>query len=309
MNASPSPMLLLADSMPALGPLWQAGIVLGFAIVLFAVLFAVQRRTGDAGIVDVGWSYGVALGAIFCAATGSGSVVYRVVIGAMIGFWGLRLGTHILVDRVLSGHEDGRYQMAREKFGERIQSFLFWFYQAQAVTVPLLCLAPIAVAATTEPTLGPLAYARIGVYALAIGGEWVADRQLARFKKSPASKGADGRSRTCRVGLWRYSRHPNYFFEWLLWVAYALVASASSLWYLALVPVVVMYLLLTKVTGIPPTEARAVITRGEDYRQYQRTTSAFIPWFPRADPGPSERGSDGSDRDASHDNVSTKAGA
>lgn len=308
MNASPLSIFLLADAMPTLSPLWQAGIVLGFAIVLFAVLFGVQRRTGDAGIVDVGWSYGVALGAIFCAATGSGSVVHRVVIGAMIGFWGLRLGTHILVDRVLSGHEDGRYQMAREKFGDKIQAFLFWFYQAQAVTLPLLCLAPIAVGVTTETTLGPLAYAGIGVYALAIGGEWVADRQLARFKKSPASKGADGRSRTCRVGLWKYSRHPNYFFEWLLWVAYALIAAASPLWYLAVVPMVVMYLLLTKVTGIPPTEARAVITRGEDYRQYQRTTSAFFPWFPRADPGPREGREDPSRDGASSDKVSTKAG-
>ncbi len=194
----------------------------------------------------------------------------------MLGLWGLRLGTHILTDRVLTGHEDGRYQMARERLGAGFQRFMLLFFQMQAASVPLLCLAPIAVATTTRPALGPLAIAGIGLYLVSIAGETIADRQLKRFKREPANRG-----RTCREGLWRYSRHPNYFCEWLLWVSCALVAAESRLWWLALVPVGVMYLLLTRVTGIPPTEAQSIRSRGEDYVAYQRETNALFPWFPR----------------------------
>jgi steroid 5-alpha reductase family enzyme len=83
------------------------------------------------------------------------------------------------------------------------------------------------------------------------------------------------------VGLWRYSRHPNYFFEWLIWVAFALFAlgSPAGLWGL-FSPALILYFVL-RVTGIPATEAQAIRTRGEEYRRYQQTTSAFVPWFPR----------------------------
>lgn len=262
--------------MTTLSPIEQCLWILAASVVTFSALWIAQRKTGDAGIVDVGWSYGVALGAVFVALTGSGSVAHRAVIATMIGLWGLRLGTHILTDRVLTGREDGRYQMARERFGPRFQPFMFVFYQLQALSVPLLCLAPVAIATTTQATLGPLAIAGIALYVLALIGEAIADSQLKRFKREPANKG-----RTCRAGFWRYSRHPNYFFEWLLWIAYALVAAQSPLWWLALLPVVVMYLLLTRLTGIPPTEAQSLRSRGDDYRAYQKETSPFFPWWPR----------------------------
>ncbi|MBX3316023.1 MAG: DUF1295 domain-containing protein [Phycisphaeraceae bacterium] len=262
--------------MPTLTPLEQVVWLLVASVLLFGLLWLAQRKTGDAGIVDVGWSYAVAVGAVFAAATGEGSTHHRLLIATMIGLWGFRLGTHILTDRVLTGHEDGRYQMARERFGDRFQPFMFIFYQFQAISVPLLCLAPIAAATTSRNGLGPIALAGLGLYLIAVAGESLADMQLKRFKKDAANKG-----KTCRAGLWRYSRHPNYFFEWLLWVSYALVAAESPHWWLALVPVATMYLLLTRITGIPPTEAQSVRSRGDDYRAYQKETSAFFPWFPR----------------------------
>lgn len=272
--------------MMTLAPAEQGLWILGASALLFAALWIVQRRLGDAGIVDVGWSYAVATGAIFVSLTGTGSVAHRTLIAVMLGLWGLRLGTHILTDRVLTGREDGRYQMAREKFGDRFQPFMLVFYQMQAISVPLLCLAPIAIATSTRGSLGVMSLAGIAVYAVAIMGEAAADRQLKRFKREPSNRG-----KTCRVGLWRYSRHPNYFFEWLLWVSCALVAAESPLWWLSLVPVGVMYLLLTRVTGIPPTEAQSIRSRGDEYRSYQRETSAFFPWFPRRAVGAS--GSEG----------------
>jgi steroid 5-alpha reductase family enzyme len=92
---------------------------------------------------------------------------------------------------------------------------------------------------------------------------------------------AANRGHTCRDGLWRYSRHPNYFFEWLHWWAYVpLSLGAAGGWATILAPLVMLFFLFC-VTGIPATEAQALQSRGADYRQYQRTTSAFFPWFPR----------------------------
>jgi steroid 5-alpha reductase family enzyme len=113
---------------------------------------------------------------------------------------------------------------------------------------------------------------------VAIAGEAIADRQLARFRAHPANRG-----KTCRVGLWSVSRHPNYFFEWLIWCAYIPLSIGSPLFFAALLGPVLLLVFLLKVSGVPPTEAQAVSSRGEDYRRYQRTVSVFFPWFPKED--------------------------
>ena len=97
------------------------------------------------------------------------------------------------------------------------------------------------------------------------------------FKADPANKG-----KTMRYGLWRYSRHPNYFFQWLTWVAYALIALAAPYGWIGLVsPLLILYLILF-VTGVKPAEEQALKSRGDDFRRYQRETSVFIPWPPRS---------------------------
>jgi steroid 5-alpha reductase family enzyme len=110
----------------------------------------------------------------------------------------------------------------------------------------------------------------------AVGGEWVADRQLVRFRADPVNRG-----RTCRDGLWRYSRHPNYFFEALHWWAYVLMGVGVPFGWVTLLGPLLMTVALLKISGFPLAEAQALASRGEDYRNYQRTTSAFIPWFPK----------------------------
>jgi steroid 5-alpha reductase family enzyme len=116
----------------------------------------------------------------------------------------------------------------------------------------------------------------MGLAAVAIVGEYLADSQLARFKHDPENKG-----KTCQIGLWHYSRHPNYFFQWLLWVAIALYATSSPNGLFAwIAPVLMLYFLLF-VTGIKATEERALVSR-VDYAEYQKRTSAFIPWFPKS---------------------------
>jgi steroid 5-alpha reductase family enzyme len=122
-----------------------------------------------------------------------------------------------------------------------------------------------------------LEYVGIGFWLVAVIGESIVDAQLAAFRREPANRG-----HVCERGLWNYSRHPNYFFEWLVWVAWAIYAAASPFGWLALICPLVMLFFLFRVTGIPATEAQALRSRGQEYARYQRTTSAFVPWFKKS---------------------------
>jgi steroid 5-alpha reductase family enzyme len=114
------------------------------------------------------------------------------------------------------------------------------------------------------------------VWLVALAGESIADSQLKSFKSRPVNKG-----KVCQIGLWRYSRHPNYFFEWLIWVAYFVFALASPFGSLSILCPLLMLYFLFKVTGIPATEEQAIRSKGEAYCNYQRSTSVFVPWFPK----------------------------
>jgi steroid 5-alpha reductase family enzyme len=243
---------------------------------VMVALWVVQRAHRDAGIVDVGWAAGLGLLAVLYAVLGSGDPPRRLLVAGMACAWSLRLAWYILVNRVIGKPEDGRYQTLRSKWGNDAQSRFFVFFQLQAL-VDVIFAIPFLVA-MTNPRAGFGAWDLAGVlvWVVAVGGEAFADRQLAVFRADPANRG-----RTCRVGLWRASRHPNYFFEWLHWWSYVLLAVGSPWWALTLIGPALMLFFLFKVTGIPATEAQALASRGDDYRDYQRTTSAFVPWFPR----------------------------
>ncbi len=258
-------------------------VVAGLAVVslLMAGLWLVQRKTGNAGIVDVGWTAGVGLLGIFFAATSNGCLPRRILVGVLIGVWSLRLAIYLLVDRVIGQPEEGRYRALRAKWGSTAERRLFFFFQMQALAAVFFALPVLVVA--YHPLLRWTVWDAVGslLWCASVVNTILADRQLARFKRRPENRG-----KTCRQGWWRYSRHPNYFFEWLHWWSYvALAVGAPYGWLTILAPVVMLYFLL-RVTGIPPTEAQAVASRGEDYRRYQRTTSAFVPWFPRKEPEP-----------------------
>ena len=256
---------------------------------VMALLWRVQKRTGNAGIVDVAWSFGTGLvGVAFCV-FGSGLPARRLLLGAMIGVWGCRLGWH-LWQRMQREPEDGRYTEIREKTGENADRWLFGFFQVQAVWA-LIFASPIFLAArnsTGDPEaalggLGLLDFVGAAIWLIAIGGETLADRQLAAFKSDPDSKG-----KVCRRGLWAWSRHPNYFFEWTHWFAYVAIGWSASYGWTTLFGPAVMLFFLTKVTGIPPTERQALRSRGEAYRRYQEEVSAFVPLPPKGgSPAPS----------------------
>jgi steroid 5-alpha reductase family enzyme len=254
----------------------QSGLIAAGAVSLMFVLWVLQVVRRDASSVDVGWAFGLGVSAIVCALTGEGDPSRRLLIGVMGGVWGLRLAWHLLVDRIIGKPEDGRYQELRARWGAGANRFFFVFFQFQALLILILSPPFMLAAADQTPGLRPLDWLGLAVWIIGLAGESIADMQLRAFKAKPQSKG-----KTCREGLWRYSRHPNYFFEWLMWCAYAIVASGHPWgWVAWTAPALILFFVL-KVTGIPPTEARALKTRGDDYRDYQRTTSAFVPWFPR----------------------------
>lgn len=257
---------------------WQEQLVwiaAGSGLVMIA-LWLLQLRTKDAGVVDVGWAACLGAAAAFCAFTGEGDAARRAIVGVMGATWGFRLAVHLLLDRVLRGPEDGRYQMMREKFARRVNSVFLFFFLAQAVLVAILSAPFLIAARDTRPSPSVLDLLGPSVWLVGLIGETIADRQLAQFKRAGTNGG-----RVCDVGLWRYSRHPNYFFEWLMWIGYATVAAGAPSGWLAWTAPALILLFVIKLTGIPPTEARALKSRGEAYRQYQRTTSAFVPWFPK----------------------------
>ncbi len=256
----------------------QFGAIGALAALAMLAVWLLQLRTKDAGVVDVTWAASLGAAAILCAMTGEGDTARRILIGTIGGLWGIRLALHLLFDRVLSGPEDGRYQMMRETFGRRVNFIFFWFFQAQALLVVILALPFVLASSFDAPSAGlrPLDYAAAALWVVGLSGEWLSDHQLKQFKADPANKG-----KVCNVRLWRYSRHPNYFFEWLMWCAYALVALSVPHGWIAISAPALILLFVLKLTGIPPTEARAIRSRGDAYREYQRTTSAFFPWFPK----------------------------
>lgn len=246
------------------------------AALLMLGLWLRHLRIRNAGLVDVGWTVSVAAIAVLYAAWGPGAPARKWLLAAMMVVWGARLATYLLRDRIVGRPEDARYSDLRARRSPAAALAFFPFFQAQALLAALFATPALIVAFNPAPALSGLEVGAALLWLAAFGGEALADRQLERFKARPASRG-----RTCREGLWRYSRHPNYFFEWLVWVAYALYALASPWGVLALAAPALMLYFLFRVTGIPATEAQAVRSRGEEYRQYQETTSAFFPWFPR----------------------------
>lgn len=261
-------------------PNWMLLLWIGLgAALMMALLFLIQRRTGNAAIVDVGWSFGLGASAVVYAALAEGDPLRRVNLAIIGGGWGLRLAWHIFSDRVLAGHTDGRYEDLKQRWGSAFQRNLALFFQAQALLVVVLSLPFLLAASKPDPWPGPFDILATSLWLVGIVGESIADMQLKRFKSRP-----DAAGRTCREGLWRYSRHPNYFFEWIIWLGFGALALGAPSGWLAMIAPALMLLLILKVTGIPPTEARAIASRGDDYRRYQRETSPFIPWFPKRTP-------------------------
>jgi len=248
---------------------------LGILLAFFAIVWAIGVKIRNYSFLDVIWSYGVAIVAPIYAAVGPGNTERKIAFTVLGMAWSLRLGSYIFF-RVLKHHpqEDVRYQGLRQRWSGT--GMFLVFHELQAITVAIFSL-PFLLAAWCTMPLRELDMVGLAIVVFALLGESLADRQMKRFKADPANKG-----RVCESGFWHYSRHPNYFFEFLVWVGFALASIDAPHGWVTLVCPVLMYYFLTKVTGIPLTEEYALKSKGDAYREYQRTTSAFFPWFRKA---------------------------
>ncbi len=260
----------------AIQMLW---IGLAFMLLYMAVLWAVHIPMRNAGIVDVGWASGFAfLIWIYYPISPNDSLRGWIITG-MVTLWSIRLSWHLL-ERFLRSGEDGRYAQIRENWKSYLPVKFFFFFEFQALLNVILSVPFIVILAHYRPEMNWIEWAAAGLWSIGIAGESVSDYQLKRFKSDPANQG-----KTCMTGLWKYSRHPNYFFEWLIWVSYFVFALGSPFGWISITAPILMLYFLLKVTGIPATEEQALKTKGEEYRDYRRTTSAFIPWFRKTPKG------------------------
>jgi len=249
--------------------------------ILMAFAWVVQQKSGNSGWVDTIWTFSVGLvgaGSALWPAGGEAPNARQWLVAALVAIWSLRLGGHIAI-RTAGITDDPRYAAFAKEWGVDSPRRMFVFLQNQALgSIPLVF--SIFVAARF-----PLASLRwqdiLGAVILLVGiaGEALADTQLKRFRENPVNKG-----RVCDFGLWRWSRHPNYFFEWFCWLAYPVIGLSPDYgWGLAtLLAPLFMYWILVYVTGIPPLEAQMLRSRGDRYRDYQSRTSPFFPWLPQA---------------------------
>ncbi|GLR67011.1 membrane protein [Acidocella aquatica] len=263
----------------------MTGLIVAMALGLTAAMcgaWVLQRYTRNAGWIDVVWSFATGAAAV-AGALGSGTAPggRQVAVAALAAAWSLRLGAH-LWHRVAHGPEDARYVNFRHAWGAAYEAYMFGFVLIQALAAFFLALVVLIAARNPAPGLQPGDIAAVLLLAIAIAGEAIADAQLRRFKAAPAHHG-----KICDQGLWRWSRHPNYFFEWLVWIAFALFAlplpAGGYAWgWAALAGPLLMYWLLVHVSGIPPLEAQMLKSRGAAFVAYQARTNAFFPGPPRS---------------------------
>lgn len=269
------------------------GAALAFAVLEMSLTHWVARRLKNNGIVDVVWSAGFAGIALVFALLApalrdhSPLDLRRTFLLIMVLSWSFRLAGHLAVRvRKHHPHEDVRYAQLRVEWGDQVDRRMFGFFQLQGAIQVVLSVPWLVVFLNPDPVRNlaqftVLELAAATLWILALVGEGIADRQLAAFRRNPANQG-----KVCQNGLWYYSRHPNYFFEWLVWVAFALYACGSPFGWLGFIAPALMWHFLVNVTGIPMTEQLSVRSKGDAYREYQRTTSPFVPWFKRTPSNP-----------------------
>lgn len=243
--------------------------------VLMALAWSYLSRKGKRGHVDLLWAAAIGGQALIYALLSEGWGPRRFALALLAAVWALRLSAH-LATRLGRDGEDGRYLAMEEAAGARAPLFFFGFFQMQAIAAWVFALPFASLSQDPEPAWRIWEILALLLWCGSLLGNGLADRQLDRWRSDPTNKG-----KTCRTGLWNWSRHPNYFFEWLLWCAYPVAAIGTPYLLLNVVLAALMLFMVTKVSGIPFTEQQALRSRGEDYRTYQETTSAFFLLPPR----------------------------
>jgi len=260
--------------------LWAFGLISLWMLLAWTI--AVRVR--NAGVGDVACHSSFALLMIwFATASPSGEPTRLWLFGTMVTAWSVRfayrVGRHVWLKHP---DEDGQYARWREDWGasnDNVEAQLFWFFQGRGVIALLLSSPLLIVALNPARSLHTVEWFAMGLWVVGFLGGTLADAQLERFRAEPGN-----RNRVCTTGLRRYSRHPVYFCDWIVWNSFALFALGSDIgWMTVYTPVMMLYLLLF-VSGIPQREKTLERRFGDEYVTYQRRTSMFIPWRQKSPP-------------------------
>jgi steroid 5-alpha reductase family enzyme len=276
-----------ADLQPtALLPALAVGVAAVLALFSLVWLYSLKKR--DVSLIDIFWGPGLALAAWVFALrgplddTGAFFSPMQWVYLALVSVWGLRLALHIAARH---HGEDYRYRQMREKAGPSFAwRSLFTVFWLQAALVGVICLPHLFIQLRPRPQgLVATDYAALALFAIGFFFEVAADWQLQRFRNDPANKG-----KVLRTGLWRYSRHPNYFGDATIWLAFAVGALASRGGWVGFFSFALELFLLLKVSGVVLLE-KTIVKRRPGYEDYISTTPAFFPWFPKRKSGRGRR--------------------
>lgn len=248
--------------------------LLGAVSAALTLLFLFSKLIKNAGIVDVFWAASFGVISLVFAAASPGLLERKVALLIAVLPWSLRMTIHLLV-RFLKEHphEDKRYASLREQWGQRADLMMYLVFLFQGVLITILSAPFLLVAANTNSGIGAAEILGVSICLTGTVGEAIADEQLRKFKDNSDNKG-----KVCSYGLWNYSRHPNYFFEFIVWVGFYVLAASSPFGLFTIYCPLLMLYLLTQMTGIKISEEQSLKSRGEAYRNYQQTTSAFFPW-------------------------------
>ncbi|MEO5964328.1 MAG: DUF1295 domain-containing protein [Candidatus Limnocylindrales bacterium] len=247
----------------------------GAIVVLMVATWLLSLVWQDASIVDPVWPLGFVVVVWVARAIADGNDARQWLLVALVSVWGLRLSGY-LAWRKRGAPEDFRYQAMRRKYGARFPAVsLVTVFLLQGVLMWIVSLPAQLGQVRATPDLGILAMLGTVLWAVGFGFETVGDAQLARFKADPASAG-----QVMDRGLWRYTRHPNYFGDACVWWGIALVAAETGIGAVGLVGALVMNVLLARVSGVPMLE-RTMAKRRPGYPEYVRRTSGFLPRPPK----------------------------
>lgn len=250
----------------------------GVIAALMLLTWLISVLVNDASIVDIVWGFGLVVATWTTYIVGD-PTARGLLTAVLVSIWGLRL-TIYLAWRNLGKPEDHRYQAMRRKHPDSfwLRSLLTVFL-LQGALMWIVALAPVSTQvppADGSVGLGWVDYLGAGIWLIGLVFETVGDLQLARFKSQPGSKG-----KVMDRGLWRYTRHPNYFGDFCVWWGLFLIALANGAWW-AVVSPIVMSVLLLRVSGVRLLE-KGIVRRRPEYARYIETTNAFFPGPPRAD--------------------------
>jgi steroid 5-alpha reductase family enzyme len=245
-------------------------IVFFYLVLQMCFIWIVYRLLKNPSVVDASWSIGLLMSGLIYL--GSMLITQRTtLVGALLTLWALRLAGYLWYTRILQGHIDKRYTELSNNWKINQSLGFFLNFQLQGLLIFIISFIFYLISNSNNPSLTLLDGMALVIVLVGVAGESVADLQLYRFKNR--QKGG-----VCNIGLWNYSRHPNYFFDWLTWLGFTLFAFQSNKGYLGIVSLLLLYVIFTRITG-PLTERGSVQSRGQKYIDYQNQTSMFFPWF------------------------------